>query len=180
MLKTPKKKLKNLNNLKKKSEGMLILYGGFKETSVSHQSCLLILTIRTICFYLILTMLISFPNIQTFILILFEIGLLVYIVGLRPFKSKIDLIQQIVFELRLLVLYASWFMLAIFSSPSQSKSKQQYYLFSRRKRKRRSNIGNHLPRIKSHDHFNYLFCLTNPNLHINNYRNSLKYFIDFI
>ncbi len=70
MLKSPKKKSAlYINDFKKRSEGMLILYGDFKELSISHQSCLLILTARAIFFNFTVAVWGSFPNIQAFIII---------------------------------------------------------------------------------------------------------------
>ncbi len=103
----------HLLHFQKSNQMVQVLYEDFKDISSYQQGFLLIITARNIFYYIIITCLIAFPNVQTFLLLMMQIGLLVFMGKKQPFKSRLAFTEHVLFELSLSIINFCWLILAI-------------------------------------------------------------------
>ena len=115
----------NLKHLEKKIRGVRIIYEDFKDDSFAQQSFFFFLTVRNLLLGLIVGLLFRYPILQICFIVLMNICILIYIGVERPFKSRINLIQQIVLELVLLVTNVSMGIIAILDKLKGSSSSKE-------------------------------------------------------
>jgi len=89
--------------LEKKYEGVAVLFEEFDHSSLFTQSAFLLFSIKAVIESLIIGLLFKYPLAQAILLLLLTFMLLAYNIIKKPFKSKIDLVQQLVLILLLLV-----------------------------------------------------------------------------
>ena len=104
---------KRVEEFDRKHEGVSILYSDSKPSSFLHQSFLLLYTVRSVVCSLILTLLFKHPLAQIILMTALTGIMMVYLFTKRPFKSLLDLVQQVSFELLLLLANLCIFVLAI-------------------------------------------------------------------
>ena len=101
-----------LDQFQARYEGIKTLFQDFKDTSFTHQAFLLFFAIRSVITGLCLSLLFEHPLAEAIIMLITSLIILAYIVVLRPFKNMLDNLQQIVFELVLLIVSGSLLIIA--------------------------------------------------------------------
>ena len=104
---------KRIEEFNRKHEGVSILYSDAKSSSFLHQSFLLLYTVRSMVCSLILTLLFKHPLVQIILMTILTVAMMIYLFTKRPFKSLLDLVQQVSFELLLLLANLCILVLAI-------------------------------------------------------------------
>ena len=94
-------------------EGNQVLFRDFRDNSTKVQGFLFFFTLRDVALSLIFTALYNFPLIQAWLIFLFNLLMIVYLVMSKPFTSRLDLFQQIVFETLILVVNSSVLIMAL-------------------------------------------------------------------
>ena len=92
-----------LTDFKNTNKGYQVVYEAFKDSGLMQQSFFLIFTSRLILFHIIVADLIYHPFIQAILILLMNIGMILYLCLKYPIKSKLRLGQYIIQELLLLV-----------------------------------------------------------------------------
>ena len=94
---------KRIEEFNRKHEGLSILYSDSKSASFLQQSFLFLYTVRSIFCSLILTLLFKHPLVQIILMTTLTLAMMMYLITKRPFKSWLDIVQQVSFELLLLL-----------------------------------------------------------------------------
>ena len=94
---------KKLEEYKKKHESRKTLFEEFKDHSFIHQGFLLFFITRGILHGLILILLFEHPIVQIILFNILSIGMLSYLLAVRPFHKTINLIQHVIFEVVILI-----------------------------------------------------------------------------
>ncbi len=92
------KKSQNLENFIQDTKGTQVLYKDYHDKSIWTQSFLPFLILRDLGFSLILALLFLRPRLQILLIFTLNCAMLVYLIVCKPFKERLDLIQQIFFE----------------------------------------------------------------------------------
>lgn len=92
---------------------MRVLFADFRFTSFIHQAFVLFQIMRSLAYSCILTMLFEYPLAQSASFVTISCVMVVYVVTKNPFRSRLDFVQQITFELLILVANCSLLGLAI-------------------------------------------------------------------
>jgi len=88
-------KKKAFELLEKKYEGAAVLFEEFEDSSILTQSAFLLFSLRALIESLIICLLFKYPMAQSILLLVLTFPLLTYILMKKPFKSKLDLAQQL-------------------------------------------------------------------------------------
>ena len=91
-----------LKTFEKNYECQQIFFGSFVDSTISHQLFLLYFVLRVMLINLIIAVLMEYPMIQTILMVAISLVLVIYLVWKRPFRSKIDLAQNLSYEVVLL------------------------------------------------------------------------------
>lgn len=94
-------------------KGNFVLFRDFKDTSLLHQSFLILLTARDLAFSLILTTMFQHPLAQTILILIFNVGMFGYLILRPPFVSLLDATQQLFYEFITMTVNVSVLILAI-------------------------------------------------------------------
>ena len=111
-----------IKKFNKMYESLEILFGDFKDTSLSTQGYLLILTGRNIIFNLIIVFLTTVPVAQVFVIVIMHFIILGYFAIKKPLKSYVNLAQQTSLELALLTINLSWLGMTIVDTKDNFQS----------------------------------------------------------
>ena len=90
-----------------------MLHEPYKNKSMFTQSFLFIYTLRIVLCYIIILTLYKYPVPQSIILTLFSLLSLIYAVLIKPMKEVLDIIENIVFEVIILIVNICVFVLAV-------------------------------------------------------------------
>jgi len=104
---------KELDDFTNSYEGCEVLYRDFKDDSIFQQGFLFFFTLRDIALSLIFTTLFLHPLTQATLIFVQNLAMILYLIIQKPFSSKIDLVQQIVFEVFIFFVNTSVFIMAI-------------------------------------------------------------------
>ena len=91
-----------IQHFREQSESLKLLFEDYFDFSLMQQCFLVFLSVRNIIYGVVLTALYTQPLAQIIIIDCLSIIALIYLALRKPFKRKIDLIQQAVFELAIL------------------------------------------------------------------------------
>ena len=97
-------------------EGCEVLFRDFSDESFIHQGFLFFFTLRDIALSLVFTMLFDYPLTQATLIFLQNLGMILYLLIKKPFASKLDLIQQLFFEVLIFCVNTSVFIMALMDS----------------------------------------------------------------
>jgi len=118
-LKTNDLKSGNSEELKQftsKHEGSEVLFRDFRDDSFKHQAFLFFFTLRDLVLSFIFTTLFGLPLTQAWIIFLANLSMIIYLLMKKPFSSKLDLIQQLVFETLIFIVNISVLIMALLDS----------------------------------------------------------------
>jgi len=101
-----------LNKYADSFEGSQVLFRDFKDSTFTQQGFLFFFTLRDIALSLIFTTLFLHPFTQAFLLFAQNLAMILYLIIKKPFESKMDLLQQLVFEALVFVVNTSVFIMA--------------------------------------------------------------------
>jgi len=107
-----KKNAKQLEQFKNKFQGMQLFFEDFKDNSFGQQAFLFYSLIRNIVFNLTMGLLFAYPLMQTLMIVLLGLFMIIYLIFKRPLKSRLELAQQLSFELSLLIATSSCVVMA--------------------------------------------------------------------
>jgi len=102
-----------LSRFLQENSGNQIFFRDFKDTTLLHQSFLLIFTIQDILFALILTTLFNSPLVEVILILFLNLMRLLYLVTIAPFKDILDAANQLFYEAIILSVNISVLILAI-------------------------------------------------------------------
>ena len=106
----------HLENWLNDHEGIQVIFGDFKDSSLGCQSFLFILTVRDLLFSLILATLFNHPLTECILILLMNVAMLVYLFIKRPFKEIMAQVQQVVLELITMVVNISVLIMAVWDN----------------------------------------------------------------
>jgi len=113
---------KALEKFSEEYEGIEILFSDFEDRSFVHQAALIFFVGRNIIFCAVIALMYSMPLFQSVILLLLDLSLVIYYLWKRSIKSRMDFIEQLTFELILLIVNICFFVQAIFDSTGTSSA----------------------------------------------------------
>jgi len=105
-----------------------MLYKDYKDESYFTQAYFLLLTIRNLCFGLIMGLLFANPIPQVSLLIVLNVLTMLYLAFKRPFINIFMVIQQFVFETDLLLSNICFLIMAILDSNGSSSKQTRFVL----------------------------------------------------
>ena len=117
---------KKLEKFKISTKGVKTLYGEFKDESIYQQSFLIFLIIRSMLCGLCLSLLYSYPLVQTIILNVLFIIFLGYVVMIKPFDDIIDQVQQVFFEAITVLVNVSLLYIAVLDHQGNTDENKRY------------------------------------------------------
>jgi len=97
-----RKKSSDLKAFEKNYECQQIFFGSFANSTINHQLFLFYFVLRVMLVNLLIAVLTEYPMIQTILMVAVSLILVAYLVLKRPFRSKIDLAQNLSYEVVLL------------------------------------------------------------------------------
>jgi len=92
-----------LNDFIKLHEGNQVFFREFKDDSISQHAFLFFLTLKDIIYSLIITVLFDHPLTQTILILILNLVMCLYLVIKRPFRNILDEIQQLAYEVMILI-----------------------------------------------------------------------------
>jgi len=104
---------KKLNEFEEKYKGLGLLFEDFKDSTFHQQAFMFYSVIRSCVFNAIIVCLSTFPLTQVFMIVFLSFMMLWYLVFKAPLKSRLEFLQQLCFEIALMVVNVSFFVLAI-------------------------------------------------------------------
>ena len=106
-------KERRLKFFEEKYKGISLLFEDFNDKSFNQQAFLFYSVLRSCFFNVIVVFLYLFPMVQILIILTLNIFMLVYILFRRPLKSWLELLQQMCFEITVLVVSIGFLIMAI-------------------------------------------------------------------
>jgi len=116
-----KERAETLKKFEQNYEGNQIFFDSFVNQTIWQQLFLLYFVLRILVLNLIIVSLLGYPIIQSLLMIALSLGLIVYLIIRRPFKSRIDLAQNLSFELALLIVNVSLLVLSSLDGNNEIK-----------------------------------------------------------
>ncbi len=109
----PQEVQKKLEKFEEKYKGLGLLFEDFKDSTFHQQAFMFYSVLRSCVFNIIIVCLWAFPLTQVFMIVFLSFVMLWYLVFKAPLKSRLEFIQQLCFEIALMVVNVSFFVLAI-------------------------------------------------------------------
>jgi len=110
-----------LENFSEKYKGIELLFNDFEDASFTHQGLLIFFVGRNILFCLIIVLFYSTPIFQCILLLVINLAIVVYYICKRSIKSRMDYIEQLLYEVVLLAVIVCFFVLG-FAETSENAS----------------------------------------------------------
>ena len=114
--KSPTDSHERINQLTKKLEGLAVLFRDFSCKSVLRHGFLLLMTVRSTLVSLMVGTALSFPLLESTLLVCCSIIMCIYLLCQNPFKARFEIASQLFMELCVLVIYVCVWLLAILDS----------------------------------------------------------------
>jgi len=99
--------------IEEKWEHLRAFFGTYKDAFFGQQIFLLVFILRVACFNAIVGYAYEYPLTQALMIAVINLVMALYLIIMRPLKARINLIQQIIFEILLLVFNVSICVLAV-------------------------------------------------------------------
>jgi len=93
-----KKNKEALEKFIERSQGSLIAFEDFKDTSLFRQAFFFLLILRDFLFSLILTTLFGYPLVQTILILILNLAIVAFLFAKQPFKKRCGFFQQLFYE----------------------------------------------------------------------------------
>jgi len=102
-----------LEKFSEKYKGIEILFNDFKDQSFIHQGVLIFFVGRNIAFCLVIALFPDLPLFQAMLLLTFDLCLVAYYLLKRSIKSRMDFVEQLSYEIILLIANVCFFIQAL-------------------------------------------------------------------
>ena len=120
------KRKKELEEFSEKYEGIEILFNDFEDRSFIHQAALIFFVGRNIIFCVMIALFYSIPLFQSTLLLILDLCLVVYYFWKRSIKSRMDFVEQVSYEIILLIVNMCFFIQAMADSMGSSSASLVY------------------------------------------------------
>ena len=111
----------SMKKFEKNYECQQIFFGSFVNSTMNHQLFLFYFALRIMLHNLIIATLVDLPILQTILMTSLSLVLVIYIVAKRPFKYKVDLAQNLTYELIILTVNIALLSFAVLDGNHEEK-----------------------------------------------------------